>query len=88
MLQILGKKYDLFIVSSKPKYFIVKLLSIRGIESFFKGIYGPGLELAPKQKAELIEEMTKETFYDAGECVMIGDKADIIAAKQNNIIAI
>jgi len=89
MLQILDEKYDLYIVSSKPKDFIVKLLSKLGIESFFKSVYGPGLELAPKHKAELINEMIKENCCAAGECVMIGDKAeDIIAAKQNNIIAI
>jgi phosphoglycolate phosphatase len=89
MLQILSNKYNLYIVSSKPKDFIVKLLLILKIESFFKGVYGPGMELAPKQKADLIEEMTRETHCDAGECVMIGDKAeDIIAAKQNNMLAI
>lgn len=89
MLQILDKKYDLYIISSKPKDFIVKLLSKLGIESFFKSVYGPGLELAPKHKAELINEMIKANCCRACECVMIGDKAeDIIAAKQNNIIAI
>ncbi len=89
MLQTLDKKNNLYIVSSKPKDFILKLIKYLDIESFLKGIYGSGFELIPKHKAKLIEEMMKENRCNSEECLMIGDKADdIIAAKQNNMRSI
>lgn len=89
MLHTLDKKYSLYIVSSKPKDFIAKLTPKLEIESFFKGIYGPGLELSPTDKGNLIAELRSEIGCGATECIMIGDKAeDVIAAKQNDIKAI
>ncbi len=89
MLHTLDKKYSLYIVSSKPKDFITKLIPKLDIESFFKGIYGPGLELSPTCKANLIAEMRREIGCSTIECIMIGDKAeDVIAAKQNDIRSI
>jgi phosphoglycolate phosphatase len=85
-LESLSKKYALYIVSSKPKEFIDKLLPKLGVEKYFRAVYGPGLGFKPHKKAELIAELIKDTKMDPGEALMIGDTAeDVLSAKENGI---
>ncbi len=85
-LHSLSTKYLLFVVSSKPKAFLEKLILKLDIIKYFKGIYGPGLGLIPLKKAELVKVCLEENSLKAGECIMIGDKAeDVEAAKANAI---
>lgn len=86
VLEILSTKYVLFVVSSKPKEFLEKLMSKLGVRKYFKGVYGPDLGLAPLKKAELVKDCMAENKIATDECIMIGDKAeDIMAAKVNGI---
>ena len=85
-LKALSEKYVLFIVSSKPEEFLEKLMPALGVRKYFKGIYGPGLELTPLRKAELVKACMAENNLKTDECIMIGDKAeDVTAAKANGI---
>ena len=85
-LQFLSEKYVLFVVSSKPKEFLEKLMLKLDVIKYFKGIYGPGLGLIPLKKAELVKACIAENNLNADECIMIGDKTeDVTAAKVNNI---
>jgi len=85
-LKFLSVKYTLFVVSSKPEEFLKKLMSALGVRKYFKGIYGPGLGLTPLKKAELIKACMAENNLKADECIMIGDKAeDVAAAKVNGV---
>lgn len=85
-LNSLSTKYLLFVVSSKPKEFLEKLMLKLGIIKYFKGVYGPGLGLTPLKKAQLVKNCLEENNVKANECIMIGDKAeDVEAAKANAI---
>jgi phosphoglycolate phosphatase len=82
----LSTKYLLFVVSSKPKEFLEKLMLKMGIIKYFKGVYGPGLGLTPLKKAQLVKVCLDENNLKADECIMIGDKAeDVEAAKTNGV---
>jgi phosphoglycolate phosphatase len=85
-LNSLSTKYLLFVVSSKPKEFLEKLILKLDIIKYFKGIYGPGLGLTPLKKAQLVKVCMEENNLNPDECIMIGDKAeDVEAAKTNEI---
>jgi len=83
-LNYLHEKYMLFVVSSKPEVFLRKLMVALNIGQYFKNIYGPGLELAPLKKAELVKACMAENNLKTYECIMIGDKAEDIAAAAAN----
>ena len=85
-LNSLSTKYLLYVVSSKPKEFLEKLMLKLGIIKYFNGVYGPGLGLTPLKKADLVKICLEESNLKAGECIMIGDKAeDVEAAKTNGV---
>lgn len=85
-LDELRTEYTLYIVSSKPAEFIKKLLPKLGVEKFFKAVYGPGTGFKVKKKKDLIGELMNDTGAKAGECLMIGDKADDIKAAEENAV--
>ena len=75
--------YELFIVSSNSTRNVEQFLTIRGISSEFKGVYG-GAGLYKKQR--LIKKVMKLNALNAAAVIFVGDEVrDIEAAKLLNI---
>lgn len=64
-------KYPFFIVSGTPQDEIINIIQQRGLEDYFKRVYG-----APPKKAELIRKILKEYGYKPDEVVFVGDSLD------------
>lgn len=83
-----SKKIKIFIATSKPTIYAVRILKRFQIFELFSGVYGSDLDGTFSNKAKLIEHIIKEERIMASESLMIGDREhDIIGAKKNNMSA-
>ena len=84
MLNILKNKgYRLAVASSKPEYFVKKVLDHFHLTDYFEVIVGSEMNGARTGKAEVIEETLRRLGLSghAGEAVMIGDREhDVLGA--------
>ncbi|BAK94236.1 HAD hydrolase-like protein [Tetragenococcus halophilus] len=87
VLTQLAERYDLFLATSKPEFFAVKIIHHLELAEFFEGIYGADLDGIRSEKRAVIHDALKaEKVEELSTVVMIGDRAhDIIGAKENNI---
>ena len=77
---------NLYVATSKPEVFSVRILEKFNLKRYFKAIYGSALDGTHTNKGELISHLIKSENLFPDECVMIGDrKYDIIGAKENGI---
>ena len=83
----LAKRYKLYLVTSKPEFFAVKIIHHLGFAEFFKEIYGADLDgIRSDKKAVIHDALKAEKVEELSTVVMIGDRAhDIVGAKENNI---
>lgn len=90
VLTQLAEKYELFIATSKPEFFAVKIMKYLDYMKFFNGIYGADLKGVRSDKKGVIHDALKaEKIGDLSTVVMIGDRAhDITGAKENGIDSI
>ncbi|GMA46519.1 NIF family HAD-type phosphatase [Tetragenococcus muriaticus] len=90
VLTQLAEKYELFIATSKPEFFAVKIMKHLDYMKFFNGIYGADLKGVRSDKKGVIHDALKaEKIGDLSTVVMIGDRAhDITGAKENGIDSI
>lgn len=90
VLTQLAEKYELFIATSKPEFFAVKIMNHLDYMKFFNGIYGADLKGVRSDKKGVIHDALKaEKIGDLSTVVMIGDRAhDITGAKENGIDSI
>tara|TARA_B100000315_G_C14549967_1_gene575270 strand:+ start:426 stop:1100 length:675 start_codon:yes stop_codon:yes gene_type:complete len=73
--------YDFFVSSGTPTEEIVKIVDMRKLSVFFKGIYG-----SPEQKDAHVREIMENNNYGKEEIVFVGDApSDQEAAESNNI---
>ncbi len=80
-IQNFHAKYDLFISSGTPEVEIKHITKMRGIDKYFKEIYG-----SPVKKEKHVEIILNENHYNTNEIVFIGDAlSDREAAIGNNI---
>lgn len=73
-LSFLEKYYEkmpLFIVSGTPEEEIKEIIKKRGLDKYFKEVYG-----APRKKAVLINKILGDHRLSAGDVVFIGDSQD------------
>ncbi len=80
-----GKK--LYVASSKPEYFVRKILKHFHMDSYFRFMGGSDMEEVRGQKADVIRYVLEECgITDRDKAVMIGDREhDILGAKEVGI---
>ncbi len=62
------ERFDLYLVSATPEAELFRIVRERGLEAYFRKIYG-----SPPAKAEILEAILRETGCSAGEAVFVGD---------------
>jgi len=76
---------DLWIVTSKPQNFAEQVISNLGIESYFSGVVGAGLE-ERDTKTDLIARALQESGKPSDKSIMLGDrKYDVTGALENDV---
>ena len=76
----------LFVATSKPQVFAVRILEHFGLQKFFTGIYGSGLDGSLTNKDELIAHILEKEALEPEAALMIGDRAhDVVGALANGI---
>ena len=86
VLNRLSSTHHLYLTTSKPEYFAVKILQHLNFTSFISGVYGADLEGKLSQKADVIHyALTNESIL-VTETLMVGDREhDIKGANENGI---
>lgn len=75
------EKYLMFIASGTPTDELIKLVSLRGIRPYFKGIYG-----SPPEKGETVKRVLRDFDLRRQEVALVGDAdSDRRAAQDNGI---
>lgn len=87
-LQTQGK--TMFVATSKPTVFSIKILEHFGLLHFFKAVIGSELDGTRVEKSHVIEfVLSKIDDYDASTIVMVGDrKYDVLGAQENGLAVI
>lgn len=81
--------HTLWVCTSKPQPFAVKIIRHFQLASFFSGIYGSELNGTRANKSDLINHVLQTESIAPATAVMIGDRAyDIIGAKENDVPSI
>lgn len=79
-----GKR--LFVATSKPEVFSVKIIERFGLDEYFEFTAGASLDKSRIEKADVIEYALRRGAVLAGRSVMIGDrKHDILGAKAHGL---
>lgn len=87
-LQNQGK--TMFVATSKPTVFSIKILEHFGLLHFFKAVIGSELDGTRVEKSHVIEfVLSKIDGYDPSKIIMVGDrKYDVLGAQENGIAVI
>lgn len=86
--RLLEKGYTLAVASSKPEYFVQKVLEYFQLEKYFQVIVGSEMSGSRTKKAEVIEEALKRLNLSEhrDQAIMVGDKEhDVLGARQAGI---
>ena len=74
-----------WIVTSKPQHYAVQVVSALGIDGYFKGVTGAGLD-ERDTKAEMLALSLQRAGVMAAEAVMVGDRFyDVVGALENEV---
>jgi HAD superfamily hydrolase (TIGR01549 family) len=71
-------KIDLYIVSGTPEDELKEIVRCRGMDVFFKNIFG-----SPRQKGEIARTIMKQNGYNAREVIFIGDSITDLKGAQD-----
>lgn len=75
------KRYLFFIASGTPEEELKYILKQRGLETYFRGVYG-----TPLTKTEITRRILVDNNLAAGEVVFVGDaESDLIAAGETGV---
>ena len=83
-----GKGYALAVASSKPEYFVEKVLAHFDLASYFDVVVGSEMNGGRTKKADVIEETLKRLKLEKhrDQVIMVGDKEhDVLGARQAGI---
>ncbi len=69
---------DLYIASGTPEEELRKIVKCRGMEVFFKGVFG-----SPRQKGEITRTIIKQKGYNSSEVIFIGDSITDLKGAQD-----
>jgi len=78
--------YQLYVATSKPTVYAVKILKHFKLNSFFNGVTGSNLDNTRTDKTEVISHVITEYSLDANRTMMIGDRKHDIIGANNNLI--
>jgi len=80
-------KKTMFVATSKPTIFSIKILEHFGLINFFKAVIGSELDGSRVEKNEVIQyALAQLEAHDPRRIIMVGDrKFDILGAQQNGI---
>lgn len=80
---------DLYVATSKPQVFAVRILDHFGLSKHFKGIFGSELSGIRANKGELIRHVMQTAGLRPLDTLMVGDREhDIHGARDNDVRAI
>ena len=82
--ELKGKGYILAVASSKPEYYVTKILDYFNLSSYFAVVVGSEMNGARTSKTEVIEEALKRLNMSdrRKEVLMVGDKEhDVLGAR-------
>jgi phosphoglycolate phosphatase-like HAD superfamily hydrolase len=80
-LDVFSRRLPLFVVSATPEEELRSIISRRGLEGYFRGIYG-----APTTKTDAITEILERTGSTRDETLFVGDAVnDLNAARSCGI---
>lgn len=87
MLEALkAHRYRLYIATSKPEVFAVRIVKHFGMAELFDGVAGATLDTTRNEKADVIAYALRTYAVTADSALMIGDrKHDILGAKANGL---
>ena len=87
LVQLQNQGKTMFVATSKPTVFSIKILEHFGLIDYFKAVIGSELDGTRAEKNEVIEYVLSEIAgHDPRRVVMVGDrKFDILGAKLNGI---
>jgi phosphoglycolate phosphatase len=78
--------HPLYVVTSKPQVFAVRIIDHFGLTALFKKVYGSELDGVRSDKGELIAHVLAEEALDSSRVVMIGDREhDVIGSGRCNV---
>ena len=74
-------KLDFYVASGTPEEELRESVKCRGMEMYFKGVYG-----SPRQKGEIARKILLQNGYNSDEVVFIGDSiTDLNGAQESGI---
>ncbi|MCD7950941.1 MAG: HAD-IA family hydrolase [Erysipelotrichaceae bacterium] len=80
---------NLYICTSKPYEYTIRILEHFHLDSYFKGIYGATMSGSRKYKKDVISYCIDKENLDYRDCIMVGDRYhDIEGAHENNIACV
>jgi len=84
LTEISRDSHKLFVVTSRPTVYSIKIVKILKINHYFDNIFGPELDGRFDDKTELVAHIIDKLNLVPAETVMIGDReVDVIAGKSN-----
>lgn len=76
----------LFVATSKPRVFAVKILDHFDLAQYFDGVYGSELDGRLSDKGELIAELLRVEGLDPAATLMVGDRShDIVGGQRAGV---
>lgn len=85
MLAVLkARRYRLYLATSKPRVYAVRILRHFDLDGFFDGVFGAELDGARADKKELLAHALARTGETPAACVMVGDRRHDIAGALAN----
>ena len=83
-LDLVAPSYPLFVISGTPESELHRIIDARGLEAYFRGVYG-----SPRSKAEILSSILAQSGWRSDELLFIGDsRIDYDAARQVSAIFI
>jgi phosphoglycolate phosphatase len=84
--RIFAGGFRIFLATSKPTVFAIRILEYFGLTQFFHGIYGSELDVRLSDKSDLLAHMLKTERLAPQSSLMVGDRLhDIIGGKKNGV---
>lgn len=89
--ELKGRGYILAVASSKPEYYVTKILDYFNLSSYFEVVVGSEMNGARTSKTEVIEEALKRLNMSdrRKEVLMVGDKEhDVLGARATGLACV
>lgn len=81
--------HPLFVVSSKPRVYVERIVEHFALRAHFEGLYGSELDGTRSDKVELIAWVLEVEGFGHAAPIMVGDRHhDVIGARRNGLTAV